>query len=180
MCGLSPHLFEMEVTRLGGRLHSFWFFGVLMTRAKHFAAGKCACLGLMILLGISCVDAQQTDRNLPLVLTGEMPLYPVIARAARVQGIVKIKVSTDGEKVVSLDVKSGPPMLVRFAENNLKTWKFAEHKPTTFVTTFEYVIEETSYCGYQNGNVNLYLPSEVRITASGVKTCDPATGTESH
>jgi hypothetical protein len=152
----------------------------MTSRAKRSVAGKYVCLGLMILFGIGCVYAQRADRDLPLVLAGEMPLYPVMARAARIEGIVKIKATTNGGKVVSLEVESGPPMLVRFAEDNLKTWKFAKHAPATFVTTFEYVIEEPSYCGYHNGSVNLQLPLEVRISASGVQTCDPAADTKSH
>jgi hypothetical protein len=109
-----------------------------------------------------------------------MPLYPIAARIARVQGLVKIKVVTDGEKVTSLDVESGPPMLAKSAAENIRTWEFAKHKPTTFVSTFEYEFESPDECTYGNGSSILRLPLDVRIRVKGLKTCDPATESRSH
>ena len=103
-----------------------------------------------------------------------------MARAARVQGIVKIKVTTDGKKVVSAEAESGPPMLVKFAKENIVSWKFTEHKPTTFVTTFEYLIDEPAQCDYSNAILILNLPLEVRISVKGLKTCDPEAEIKSH
>jgi hypothetical protein len=109
-----------------------------------------------------------------VVIAGKMPLYPIMARLARVEGVVKIRVTTDGEKVTSLEAESGPPMLVKFAKENILTWEFVKHKPTTFITTFEYVIEGPDQCMYSNGASVLNLPLEIRISAKGLKTCDPA------
>ena len=109
-----------------------------------------------------------------------MPIYPIMARAARVQGVVKIKATTDGKRVVAADVLSGPPMLAKFAKENLLTWEFMDHKPTTFVATFDYVIEGSAQCGYSNAVSELNLPLEIRITAKGLKTCDPAAVVEQH
>ncbi len=103
-----------------------------------------------------------------------MPLYPHMALAAHVQGVVKIRVTTDGRKVSSLKAESGPPILVKAAEENIRTWEFYEHKPMTFVTTFEYIIEESPECGFSNGASVLKLPLEARISSKGLKTCDPA------
>jgi hypothetical protein len=38
---------------------------------------------------LSVVGAQMAEPELPLVMDGRMPLYPIAARAARVQGTVK-------------------------------------------------------------------------------------------
>ena len=65
-------------------------------------------------------------------------------------------------------------MLVKFAKENILTWEFVKHKPTTFITTFEYVIEGPDQCMYSNGASVLNLPLEIRISAKGLKTCDPA------
>jgi outer membrane biosynthesis protein TonB len=65
--------------------------------------------------------AQKAEQELPLVIAGKMPLYPIMARLARVEGVVKIRVTTDGEKVTSLEAESGPPMLVKFAKENILT-----------------------------------------------------------
>jgi hypothetical protein len=137
---------------------------------------------LMLLCGMLPLSglAQKADQALPLVTAGKLPLYPIMARAARVQGVVKIKVTTDGEKVTSVDAESGPPMLVKFAKENILTWEFSQHKPTTFVTTFEYVIEEPAQCDYSNDALTLKLPLEVRISAKGLKTCDPAAENKPH
>jgi hypothetical protein len=137
---------------------------------------------LMLLCGMLPLSglAQKADQALPLVTAGKLPLYPIMARAARVQGVVKIKVTTDGKKVTSVDAESGPPMLVKFAKENILTWEFSQHKPTTFVTTFEYVIEEPAQCDYSNDALTLKLPLEVRISAKGLKTCDPAAENKPH
>lgn len=138
-----------------------------------------ACLGLYIaafaLLSNKLPAISQTPSDeLPVVIAGQMPLYPPIARAARVSGIVKMQVTTDGNFVTSIKVESGPPMLVKFARANVQTWEFLQHKPTNFETTFEYVIEEPAQCNYSNASVKLDLPAHVRISVKGLMTCDPS------
>jgi hypothetical protein len=146
-----------------------------MICVKRYRMRMFVGVGLMILAGmLSSGLAQKAEQQLPLVVTGNMPLYPLTALHARVQGVVKIKVTTDGKKITSLDAESGPPMLVKFTKENILTWRFAEHKPTTFVTRFECVIEEPSQCDFSNDALVLKLPLEVRISAKGLETCDPA------
>src|SRR5665213_180804 len=117
---------------------------------------------LFILFSNTTLSSQEPKfDDPPLVLAAQMPLYPVIARAARVFGTVKIKVTTDGKKVTSLDAVSGPAMLVKFTKANILTWEFAEHKPSTFETTYEYVIEDTAQCEYTNGTSVVNLPLKV-------------------
>ncbi|HEV2464770.1 MAG TPA: hypothetical protein VGT04_13275 [Acidobacteriaceae bacterium] len=138
---------------------------------------------MRLLLGISLImlggmlpsaSAQKTTKESPLVVAGDMPLYPIMARVARVQGVVKIKVTTDGKKVIAVEAEGGPPMLVKFAKEDILTWRFAEHKPTTFITKFDYVIEEPFQCDFSNDTLVLKLPFEVQISAEGLETCDPA------
>jgi hypothetical protein len=130
-----------------------------------------ACIAL---LSAFIVLAQDAKHELPLVIGGKMPLYPIMARTARIEGIVKVRVTTDGEKVGSIQAESGPPMLVRFVKENVLTWEFTKHNPTTFVTTFEFVLEGPDQCSYSNGVSVLRLPLEARISAHALKTCDPA------
>ena len=147
----------------------------LMNVAKGYLMRVSSTVVLMILCGMLPLSslAQKADQELPLVIAGNLPLYPIMARAARIQGVVKIKVTTDGKKVTSVETESGPPMLVKFAKENILTWNFAEHKPTTFVTTFDYVIEGPAQCDYSNDALALNLPLEARISAKGLETCDP-------
>lgn len=134
------------------------------------------CVGVLA-LGVmlpSTVAGQKERPEPPLVVSATMPLYPIVARMARVQGVVKVRVTTDGKRVRSVEMESGPPMLVKVTKENVLTWEFAKHRPTTFVTTFEYVIEGPDQCTYTNGTSVLKLPLDVRLTVNGLQTCDPA------
>lgn len=71
-------------------------------------------------------------------------------------------------------------MLAKFAKENVLTWEFHVHRPTTFVTKFEYVIDEPAQCDYFNDVLALKLPLEVRISAKDVETCDPVAELPSH
>jgi hypothetical protein len=140
---------------------------------------KFAAVGLVMLgwVGSSAL-AQKAAREVPLLSAGTVPLYPRMSLAARVQGVVKIRVTTDGKKVSSVEAESGPPMLVAAAKESILAWQFETHKPTTFETTFEYVIEEPAECYFSNSVAVLKLPLEVRISTKGLKTCDPAAETK--
>src|SRR4051794_22951660 len=56
------------------------------------------------------------------------PLYPPLAKAARVQGTVKFtaKISKDGT-IQELQLLSGPPLLVQAAQQAVQQWQY---KPT--------------------------------------------------
>jgi hypothetical protein len=71
-------------------------------------------------------------------------------------------------------------MLVQAAQENVKTWEFEEHSPTTFKATFRYKILPQSECDIDNGTVLLRLPTEVEVSAKGVQTCDPAVESKAH
>lgn len=149
----------------------------MMIQAKHYPTLKFLGIGLVILCGVlSPAFAQKAGQELPVIIAGEMPLYPLVANHAWIQGVVKIKVTTDGEKVTSLKAESGPPMLVQAAKENILTWRFLKHKPTTFVTTFEYVIESSDQCMFSNSTSVLNLPLKIRISTKGVDTCESGTG----
>lgn len=155
--------------------------GKMIIHARRNPLLTFVIVGFMMIAGMRSPALSQTAKlDLPLVLAGSMPLYPIMARAARIQGVVTIKVTIDGKKITSLEIESGPPMLARSAKENILTWQFAEHKPTTFVTTFDYAFEETAECAYSNGTVILNLPQRVRVTAKQLKTCDPAAANKSH
>ena len=153
----------------------------MMIHTKCYLMRISSAVVLMILCGmLSPAFAQKAEQELPVVIAGKMPLYPLVANHAWIQGIVKIKVTTDGEKVTTLEVESGPPMLVQAAKEVILTWEFLKHRPTTFVTTFEYVIEGPSQCMFTNGTSVLNLPLEIHISAKGLKTCDPAAEVKTH
>ena len=53
------------------------------------------------------------------------PLYPPLAKAARVQGTVKFQatISKDGT-IENLQLLSGPPLLVQAAMDAVKQWRY--------------------------------------------------------
>jgi hypothetical protein len=116
----------------------------------------------LALLGLS---AQEIPSSLPIVTKFECPEYPERARSARISGRVTMTVTTDGHVVTDVKMVSGPQILAQPAEANVRTWKFAEHTPTTFPVVYEYVVE-----GYYKKDpvtkcaAKMHLPSEVIVS----------------
>ena len=145
---------------------------VLSSRSAQFF--RLVLVGLTAFIGVYlAAHAQGNDQEVPRVTAAVMPLYPTLAVAARVQGIVKVRVTTNGKGVVSLETVSGPAMLVQYAKMNIQTWKFDQHKPTSFVTTFDYEFEDPPSCSYSNSNVSARLPLQVHVSIQRLQTCDP-------
>jgi TonB family protein len=81
------------------------------------------------------VDSVEAQKHLTAHVD---PVYPAIAKAAGVQGEVKISIVIDGAgQVVSEKVVSGPPMLQQAALDAVKKWRFMpfEVKGTATQTT---------------------------------------------
>jgi TonB family protein len=106
-------------------------------------------LALSVLLTIPAgLIGQDSQEALPKVLEHAEPQYPAIARAAHVEGEVRVRIVTNGESVTEAQVESGPPVLRKMTEDNVRTWKFAPHTPGTFHVTFRY---------------KLFFPPEVEV-----------------
>ena len=123
-----------------------------------------ACTILMLsafLAAVPCVMAQETPEVLPKVIQHAEPIYPPLARQTRIQGEVRIKITTDGESVRDAEVETGHPLLRTAAVDNVRTWKFIPHAPGSFHVTFRYKL--------MDGNVDvefLESPAIVEIEAS--------------
>jgi protein TonB len=79
-----------------------------------------------------------------MLIRKTQPVYPAIARSARVQGtvVLQAKISAAG-KVTNLQVVSGPPMLRQSALDAVKTWVYKPYtlnnQPTDVDTTVNVV-----------------------------------------
>ncbi len=82
--------------------------------------------------------AQESGEALPKVVQHAEPTYPPLARQTRIQGDVRVKVTTDGESVRDAEAETGHPLLRKAAEDNARTWKFVAHTSGTFHMTFRY------------------------------------------
>jgi len=108
--------------------------------------------------------AQKSSVALPTVAGAAVPLYPPLARAANVQGLVHVKVTTDGHRVIATHVEDGPKLLATAADENARTWQFATHEPATFTVTYRYRLNAKLKGNPNNPTVVLRLPTEVEVS----------------
>jgi TonB family protein len=92
----------------------------------------------VLLTPVSAIVAQELPDVLPKVVQHSEPFYPPLARQTRIQGDVRVRVTTDGESVRDAQSEAGHPLLRGAAEDNVKTWKFVAHTPGSFQVTFRY------------------------------------------
>lgn len=140
-----------------------------------------ASLPIFLALAIGALPsgsvAQDAPASPPAVVEAAVPFYPPTARAARIQGTVKLRVTVREGRAVNTAVISGPPVLASAASDNIRTWRFRQTGGASiFEVTFTYRIERTSQCTPDSGQIRLSLPLSVDISASGVRTCDPHLG----
>jgi len=95
----------------------------------------------------------------------DVPVYPDLARTARIFGTVRVEVTVENGKVISTKIKSGPQILASATVNNILTWRFHPLVNATFTTKFIYHLETNEIVNPQNPKVELQLPLLVKITA---------------
>jgi len=81
---------------------------------------------LAILIAVLIASAQTQVADSPSVISAVAPVYPPIARAANASGdaTVEVQIDRDG-KVVSVESKSGHPLLQTVAEEAARRWIFS-------------------------------------------------------
>jgi TonB family protein len=118
------------------------------------------------------------QKPVPSVVSASVPLYPRITQQAHIEGVVRLRISTDGNRVASVEVESGQPMLAQAAQENVKTWQFEQHSPTTFEVTFRYKLLPSkcdAKCNCDSAekpSVLLQLPTDVEVNAKELMVCD--------
>jgi TonB family protein len=118
----------------------------------------------------------------PRFLSGELPLYPPLARQTKIQGEVKIEFSLNANgEPDSVVVVSGHPFLQRAAEDNVRSWRFevptdsagAERK---YSTTFNFKFYPDDEYVYDTPKLTVHLDSfeyvEVITTLPSNKTAE--------
>ena len=141
--------------------------------------------GLIAFLLLAASSAAQdkpvgVKAPLPKIVSASVPFFPPLARQTRIDGTVMLRVSTDGQHVSAAEAESGHRLLVNAAKENVKTWQFESHTPTSFEVEFHYrllPIKCDAQCACdseEKESVLLLLPANVEISAKGYMTCDPA------
>ncbi|MFY9790865.1 MAG: energy transducer TonB [Candidatus Sulfotelmatobacter sp.] len=90
------------------------------------------------LLALRIAMAAQSE---PSLIAVAMPMYPPLARQARIAGVVKLTfaLTGDADEPTNVEVISGHPMLKDAAIENVKTWRFNNsYACGTYRTTFRY------------------------------------------
>ena len=116
--------------------------------------------------------AQQPKAVLPMVAGGAVPLYPPLARATKVQGVVHLKVVTDGTRVITAHAEDGNRLLAAASEENAQTWRFSKHEPTSFTVTYRYRLDASA--DPNNPTVTLRFPTEVDVSIAPLALSDPS------
>ena len=91
-----------------------------------------------VLLPLGVAEAQENPVPLPSVIQHSDPIYPPIARTAHIEGEVIVRITTDGELVLTAEAETGNPLLRKTTEDNARTWKFVPHAAGTFRVVFRY------------------------------------------
>jgi hypothetical protein len=111
------------------------------------------------------LHGQGTGADLPKVTAFDCPKYPSKAESVRLQGMVRMQVTTDGHVVTDVKLMSGHPLLAPDAIKNVRTWKFSEHAPTSINVDYFYVFQGHFKRDPANGcDAKLELPSKVTVS----------------
>ena len=106
------------------------------TNADRMAAMRTVLAFMLSCVAFSCLASAQSLPE-PILQSGQMPIYPPIALAARIDGEVKVAfVLNEKGEVESVDVQSGHPMLREATADIVKSWKFK--LPNLFRTEWKY------------------------------------------
>jgi TonB family protein len=101
-----------------------------------------ALAGLLAGLPLSA-HAQASGTSPPHIIAGDMPIYPQIAIAAAVRGVVRLKINVKngtvtGAAVVSASSKAAEKWLTASARACATSWRFSENTSGTIPVEFIY------------------------------------------
>jgi len=131
---------------------------------------KISLLGQIIFMSFlvnasTVAQAPELKATLPMVASASVPLYPPLAHTANIEGVVHVRITTDGQRVKIAHAEDGPKLLAAAAEENARTWQFAVHEPTTFTVIYKYALATKWDSDPNNPVVVLRLPTEVQVSA---------------
>lgn len=127
---------------------------------------------LMFLWGVLLVSQlvfAQQSRDYPLVLRADAPVYPPLARMAKITGKIEADFTIKGGAVVAAEARTGHPFLVKATTENIRSWHFAPEANGTFMATFVYELQGHETASMQNPKVEMQLPALVKIIAAPTK-----------
>lgn len=131
---------------------------------------------LLVAAFLPTLVVQQSRSVMPMIAGGAVPLYPPLARAANIQGVVHVKITTDGMRAVTAQAEDGHRLLAIAAEENARTWQFSKHEPMSFRVTYRYRLDADA--DPNNPTVILRFPTEVDVSVAPLVISDPPAETK--
>jgi hypothetical protein len=145
---------------------------------KMFRMATCLLLGFTISavarhaqISVPSLEGSSNIEGSFLLTRAELPLYPPLARIARLSGNVHLSVSTKEGVIVAVEARSTAALvLVEAAKQNVKTWIFDRDTNGSFEVDYIYALENNEVASPQNPRIEMRLPFYIRITAKPVIT----------
>jgi hypothetical protein len=94
------------------------------------------------------------------IVGAAVPLYPPLARAAKVQGDVTLEATAEDGRISAIKIVSGHRLLSDAAAANVRTWMLVRQVPMTFRVDFRYRLSETCH---GNPAVVFDFPTKVEV-----------------
>ncbi|MCZ2149673.1 MAG: energy transducer TonB [Bryobacterales bacterium] len=131
---------------------------------------------LLVAAFLPTIVAQQSRSVMPMIAGGAVPLYPPLARAAKIQGVVHVRITTDGSRAVTAQAEDGQRLLAVAAEENARTWQFSKHSPMSFMVTYRYRLDADA--DPNNPTVTLRFLTEIDVSIAPLVISDPSAETK--
>jgi TonB family protein len=135
---------------------------------KYQCARLIAAASLLLMSASVVVSAQRagaSDGEAQLASFEDL-VYPAIARVARIQGVVVVRVELDNKgNVVAASAITGPKALVADCVTNAKKWKFKLGPQKVAVIAYDFRLDEGACHDASHSLFLLVHPNFATITA---------------
>jgi hypothetical protein len=114
--------------------------------------------------------------TVPTVISGELPQFSPLVVQVGMQAFTVLRVTTDGERVSSIEALDPHAMMTPQAVDAIRTWRFARHRATSFETRIEHLVRDDvagCYDSDRNARWELRLPTHLRKLSVANWICEP-------
>jgi hypothetical protein len=94
------------------------------------------CVSVMSVAALVQRPSAQSSPVMPVVVSGDVPFAPEFAIRAKLFSATRLRVTTDGHRAVDVARVTGNVGVADDFSANVRTWRFADHQPTTFEVEF--------------------------------------------
>lgn len=92
--------------------------------------------GLFVAAWLPYRMSAQSPGGVPVIVSGDVPFASEFAISALLFSATRLRVTTDGRRAVDVSRVTGNYAVADGFSANVRTWRFADHQPTTFEVEF--------------------------------------------